>query len=361
MSIRRLRLRRQHPLPLNEVRQPRLAMIRLVYCSLVLLLALWLVDVFVGALFYLRSQGQVIGEPVVVAVEFPATVRDLAVQEGDWVTKGQVVAIIASQNVAERLSRLSAEQADRVLRLAEARIRSETVNAVIDLARMRRDVAVRTRHKLEALLPTGFLPLDRHIAALDSEFRSREDLARLTAEQDASMTQIVELSQAVTEARAATEALRRLYDGGVLRAPIAGIVGRRMAEAGTVVGPEQPLLELYSGARFVRAFLPTGSLFSLSPGDRVVVRAGLQNLAGSITRIEPVAAALPPEFQRAFTPLDRQQVIRIDFDPGQSPPPLFTKVSIRSDISRYWPIGLAWAFGWHHHGRATACGHAATD
>jgi multidrug efflux pump subunit AcrA (membrane-fusion protein) len=345
MSLRRLRMRRPHALPPNDVRQPRLAVIRFVYCSLTLLLALWLGDVFVGSLFYLRSQGQVIGELVVVAVEFPATVRDLAVQEGDWVAKGQVVAIIASQNVAERLSRLSAEQADRVLRLGEARIRAETVNAVIDLARTRRDIAVRTRHKLEALLPTGFLPLDRRIAALDGEFRSREDLARLTAEQDASTTQIVELSQAVTEARIATEALRRLYDGGVLRAPIAGIVGRRMAEAGTVLGPGQPLLELYNDARFVRAFLPTGSLFAPSLGDRVVIRTGLQNLAGSITRIEPIAAALPPEFQRVFTPLDRQQMIRIDFDPGQLPPPLFTKVSIRSDIPGHWRIGLAGAFG----------------
>ena len=30
-------------------------------------------------------------------------------------------------------------------------------------------------------------------------------------------------------------------------------------------------------------------------------------------RVEPFAAALPREFQRAFTPVERQQVIRVEF------------------------------------------------
>jgi len=45
-----------------------------------------------------------------------------------------------------------------------------------------------------------------------------------------------------------------------------------------------------------------------------------------------IAAALPREFQRAFTPVERQQVIRIDFAQGGTQMPLFTKVKLRSGI-----------------------------
>jgi hypothetical protein len=63
-----------------------------------------------------------------------------------------------------------------------------------------------------------------------------------------------------------------------------------------------------------------------------------------VTRVEPIAAALPREFQRAFTPVDRQQVIRIEFAGGEAPLPLFTKVKLRSKfvlsdwIGALWPI-----------------------
>ena len=64
-------------------------------------------------------------------------------------------------------------------------------------------------------------------------------------------------------------------------------------------------------------------------GDEVRIKSGLQTTRGTITRVEPFAAALPREFQRAFTPVERQQVIRIEFAAGESPPPLFTKVLVR--------------------------------
>ena len=322
----------------------RQAAIRLFYFAAVLLLALWLGDLFLGSLFYLRSQGLVTAEPAVIAAEFSATVRALPVHEGDRVTEDQVVAIIDSQSVAESLARLTERQAEQALRLDDARIRSATVNAVLDLARTRMDIVADTRRRLELLVPTGFLPLDRRIAVLDAEFRSREDLARLTAEQDVLTARITELSHAVAQSGEAVVDLRRRYHGGVLRAPIGGIVGRRLADNGTVVLPGQPLLELRDDTRFVRAFLPTGGLFAISPGDDVVIGTGLCSFSGRITRIEPMAAALPSEFQRAFTPLDRQQVMRIEFDPGQDPPPLFAKVTVRSSLS--WHAFLAARFGW---------------
>ena len=260
MSIRRLHRRKPQQELANDVRRRRQGVIRLVYLGSILLLALWLGDLFLGSFFYLRSQGRVVGEAAVVAVEFSATVRDIQVHEGDRVTPGQVVAVISSQSVTENLARLMVERVDRTLRLGDARVRMATVNAVINLA-TRQDVTSDTRRRMESLLAGGFLPFEHRIAALESEFKSREDLARLTAEQGALTAQIVELSHAVAEAGTAIEGLRRLYDGGVLRASIGGIVGRRLAENGTVLSSGQPLLELYDNSRFCTRLSADGWAF----------------------------------------------------------------------------------------------------
>jgi multidrug resistance efflux pump len=335
MAVRRLRARALPELPPNEVRPRRQVVIRYVYFSTVFLLIAWLGHTFLGGFFYLRSEGQVLGEQTVVAVEYPATVRRVHFDVGQRVSAGEAVAVVSSQQVTESVARLSSEQADRALRLGEMRIRHETVAALLGLAQTRETVASDTRRRLETLLQSGYLPLDRRAAALESEYRSRQDLAQLNAEQGAMAMQVAGLVQAAGAADDAIAKLRQLYDGGAIRSPIDGIVGRRLAEDGTVLNPGQPLLALYKDARFIQAFLPTGGLFSVSVGDRVVASTGMQSFTGTITRIDPVAEVLPGEFQRAFAPVDRQQLLRVAFDPGQTPPPLFTKVKIRSAFT--WP------------------------
>ena len=109
-----------------------------------------------------------------------------------------------------------------------------------------------------------------------------------------------------------------------------------MARAG------DPLIEIYSDNRYVLAYVPTGGLYRLAIGDEVEITAGLRTVRGSIKRVQPYAAALPREFQRAFTPVDRQQVIRVEFSSGEVPPPLFTKVRLHSSLfapgwmSQFW-------------------------
>ena len=95
-----------------------------------------------------------------------------------------------------------------------------------------------------------------------------------------------------------------------------------------------PLIELYGTKRFVLGYVPTGTLYSVAVGDPVQIKVGLQTLQGTITRVESVAAALPREFQRSFVPVDTRQLIRVEFAPGKVPPPLFTKVNLRSDHIR---------------------------
>jgi len=340
--MRRLKLRPNlHALP-NQPRSNRQAVIRWVYFLCLLALASWLGDLFLGSLFYFRSEGLVLGEQAVIAAEFNVTVRDVLVHEGERVTAGSVAAVVTSQTVAESIARLSTDLSEREARLSELRIRGEKVEALTKLAEQRQEVTAGARAEMEKLLKGGLLSLDKRTAAVESEFRSLQDLESLKAEQRTVEAEIKTLEAALGEAQSALRDLRRLYDDGKMRAPINGIVTHLRVDKGAVVRAGEPMIDLAGEDRFVLAYLPTGGLFDVAVGDRVQIKSGLRTAAGKIIRIEPVAAALPREFQRAFTPVERQQVLRVEFLPGETPPPLFTKVQLRSAdilphiITRLW-------------------------
>jgi membrane fusion protein (multidrug efflux system) len=294
-------------------------------------------DLFVGGLFYMRSEGMVLGEPATVAAEFPVTVQRLQVREGERVRAGDVTAVVSSQSVAESIARLTAELASRRVRLSEIRMRAETIEAMLGIAEYRNKVATDARRQLETLLDRGWLSIDKRTSATESEFRSLQDLEGLKAEKRVIDAEFGAVQAAVTEAEGALAELRRLYDEGRLRAPISGIVSRIVADKGAVVRTGEPVMEIYGDNRYVLAYVPTGGLYEVAPGNRVEIKSGLQHSNGVIIRVEPYAAALPREFQRSFAPVERQQVIRVEFAPGEIPPPLFTKVHLTSPgVVSYW-------------------------
>ena len=165
-----------------EPRTRRLMVIRWVYLGSIVFLAVWLANFFFGDMLYLRSEGLVVGQPSVVAAEFPVTVRDLLVREGEHVKAGQVAAVVTSQEVLETIARLSADIAARQVRLGELRIRDQTTDAMLALAENCDNVATGTRKEFERLVQQGYQSLDKRTAALESEYRSRQDLETLKAE-----------------------------------------------------------------------------------------------------------------------------------------------------------------------------------
>jgi multidrug resistance efflux pump len=316
--------------PLNEVRSRRLTIIRWVYLSAVAVIILWLGNFFIGDRIFFRSEGLILGEPAVVAAEFPVTVKDISVREGERVHAGEVVAVISSQTVAETIAKLSADVAARSMRQTELRIRGEVVDTMIPLAENRENVAINARKEIEKLVSRQYLALNQHTAALDNEFRGVQDVETLKSEKRVIEGELGKLAVALTEAQAAIADLRKNYNGGRLVAPITGVVTRLAVDKGAVVRAGEPIIELNGNHRYVLAYVPTGSLYRVKKGDAVWIKTGLQSVSGVVKRVEPFAAALPREFQRAFTPVERQQVIRIEFLSGQSPPPLFTKVTVKS-------------------------------
>jgi hypothetical protein len=88
------------------------------------------------------------------------------------------------------------------------------------------------------------------------------------------------------------------------------------------------MVEIVGKSRFVVAWFPVSRLYRLQVGDPVTIRTGGARLPGKIAKVSVIADALPKEFQKAFSPAERQQLVWIEFDPGVTPPPYFTKVTI---------------------------------
>ncbi len=323
----------------SQPRPHRLTVIRWLYISCVFALAIWLFDFSFAGLLYLHAEGLILGEPAIVAAEFPVTIRELRVHQGEYVEKGQIAAVVSSHTVTEAIARLTAEISSRESVRATLRIRIAVVDEMLSHAQSRQKLATSARKQLETLLSHGYLPLNQRTAAIDMEFRSYQDFEAMKAEKPVIEEELQTLNGALAVAKNAVSDLRKIYDEGQLHAPIDGVVSRIIANKGSVVGAGDPIAELYGNDRFIQGYVPTGTLYRVAVGDELNIKIGLRNARGKITRVTPVAAPLPREFQRSFAPVDTQQVIRVEFAPGELLPPLLTKVSLSS--AETWPGWIA--------------------
>jgi multidrug resistance efflux pump len=337
--MRRLKTRiASHTAP-NEPRSRRMLLIRWTYFILMIALSLWIADFLVGDRVFLRADGMVVGEPAVVASEFPVTVRSVLVREGATVRAGEVAAIVSSQTVTETIAKLSAEIAVRTVRQGELRIRRKTIDAMLPLAENRQQIARNARNQLESLFSRRDLTTNQRTTAVDNEYKGVQDYEVLKSERSAIDTELTIIDATLSDANKAIENLRNLYDDGRLLVPMDGIVTRLAAGRGAVVRSSEPIVELHSNRRYVHAQIPIAAFYEIKEGDPVLIRAGRQVNRGVIASIKPFAAAQPREFQSAFTPVERHQVMRIEFATNETPPPLFSKVKVES--ARSWLSSLA--------------------
>jgi multidrug resistance efflux pump len=167
-----------------------------------------------------------------------------------------------------------------------------------------------------------------HTAATDQAFKGKQEAEALRAESRALDGQIATMASASEQADCALKELVVLYDDGNLRSMIDGVVSKVLVSPGSVVRPGEPMIEIVGKHRFVVAWFPVSRLYRLQVGDAVTISTGGASLPGKIAKVSVIADSLPKEFQKAFSPAERQQLMWIEFDPGVTPPPYFTKVTI---------------------------------
>ena len=313
----------------NEVRKRGRSWGRWAYLALVLGLLFWVFDSFFGNYIYLRAEGLVLRERVVVATQYPAAVVELPVREGWNVKRGEVLGRLRSQSVEETLAKLDAQLAGVMTRATELSIRDKVNTALYPLAQHRYQLARDARISSEELLSRQLLTTNRRSELVKDEVVSAESQAQLAAERDALAREVAGIRAAIDSTQGAIKRLNELYGTGVIVSPVSGIIGSLSASEGSVVREAEPIMEIFTGLPFILAYVPEGALYDVQEGDRVRVGIGLASYDGYVGQSYDLAGRLPKEFQQTFQPVNRARVIRVEFARDQGDlPPLFAKIKL---------------------------------
>jgi HlyD family secretion protein len=273
----------------------------------------------------LRASGYVEATEVRVAPQVGGRIVELALNEGDQVTAGALVARLdtSDQEIALRRAQAERDQAAAQLRLLQAgaraedirqaRAQAESADAESRAARSELEAAVADLRRFEALLAANAgsrkqrddAATRREIAAArvnsaeDRARAAREALARLRAGSRPEEIAAARARVAAVEAQVA--GLQKNIADAELRSPVAGVVTSKVARAGELVVPGTPLVvvtDLEHAWANVYVDEPVVPTLKLGQAVTLVTDAG-QRLPGSITFISPRAEFTPRNVQTA--------------------------------------------------------------
>lgn len=272
-----------------------------------------------------RASGYVEATDVRVAAEAGGRILELAVQEGDRVSQGALLARLDTTDVELSLRRARAErdQAVAQLRLVEAGARAEDVRqaqaqvqsaaADVEAARAELGAAESDLARFEALLTSNAgsrkqrddararrdVAAARVSGAEERVLAARETLARLRSGARPEELAAARARVAVMEAQIAS--LQKGATDAVLTSPVSGIVTARTARAGEIVARGTPILTLTDlDAAWANVYVdqPVVPRLRLGQPATLVTDAG-QRLTGTITFISPRAEFTPRNVQTA--------------------------------------------------------------
>lgn len=305
---------------------------RIIYLMLVVGFALYVVLRLVGHLIVIDAVGLVTSDRFVIGAAYTAKVVQVKVSPGERVHAGQNIARLESTEVLASLAQLTQNLA--VLEAQREAIikRQRVVESIIPVAERRLAVAREGEKRLEYDTGRGAVTQNYRSAVLADAFEAERDLATLKSEHTSSQVELARISNNLEAVRNAIEATRRSYAEGALSAPVSGTVSTQVASPGEVLTAGEPVMELLSGGAYVLAYLANGRLYSVSPGDRVILTDGVKTADARIERVDSVADNLPIEFRTAFGANERQEIMRVRTENGM-PFPYLSRVKVVSPWS----------------------------
>ena len=328
--MQRLRTRRRVDTLTNDKRVNRPVVGKWLYLASLAALFIWLTNLFFGGYIYFRADGLVVRERFQIAAEYFGSVESFNVAEGDHVGAGDDVARMSSIDIIREQTTLTVNLAELAARRATLVSRLNVLDILIPAARDRanstHELAVKAREAYRAGLGTN-QNLSR---LLEDDFNGAREIAQLEGEQRAMAEELTLLDGIIADMQGSLDRLRAAYKDGRIQAPAGGIVTDLEVSAGSVVNKGDGMLVVLAPPDYILAYLDPSALYTVSLGDEVDISYGPNQLSGKVTRIYPLSAVLPLEFQKAFRPKERSQMVRIDLDRGSEAPPLFTKVSVRA-------------------------------
>ncbi|MEM1251775.1 MAG: efflux RND transporter periplasmic adaptor subunit [Cyanobacteria bacterium P01_H01_bin.21] len=275
----------------------------------------------------IQASGVVQAERTInLSPEDAGKIAELFIQEGDFVSQGQIIARMTSRRnqaeVAQYEAALAQAQATlaqqragaRPEEIAEARARVATAEASINAAQTRLQQAQQELSRFEGLAQQGAISTNElntyQTTAQESSAnlvadkrRLEESQAVLARLQNGTRSEEIEQAEAaVAQANAQLTAVQVRFDETIVRAPFDGVITRRFAETGDFVSPataasssdgaaSTSIAELSSGLE-IEAKVPEASIAQLAVGQAVEVRSSAypdQVFGGEVSLIAPRA------------------------------------------------------------------------
>ena len=268
-----------------------------------------------------RPQGQDAGvfygnidvRQVSLAFEGSGRVAQVAVEEGDRVQPGQVLAVLDTRTLALQADQAAAQlraQEENLRRLKNgarpaeiAQARSRLAAARADAQRARREQARLERIATASSGAVSVQDVDRARSTArvaQAAVKERQDALALVQE-GARREEIDAADAQVAAARAQLALLRHQLAQGDLRAPVAAVVRSRLLEPGDMASPQRPVLALaVTSPKWARIYVDESSLGQVKPGQAAQLSVDSmpgRTLAGKIGYISSVAEFTPKSVQ----------------------------------------------------------------
>ena len=200
------------------------------------------------------GNGRLEASEVQIASKTPGRLAEVLVDEGDKVTKGQLLARMDTRTLEAQRNQAEAE----VLR---ARENLSAAQANVQLRQSEQLLAQQELKRSQELIKHGFVSgqiLDQQQARLDTG----------VAAVAASRAQVSAVGATIGAAQAQVAMLTSEIDDASLRAPIDGVVQLRMAEPGEVLGAGGRVLLLIDPSdQYMNLYLPASVTGRLAVGD----------------------------------------------------------------------------------------------
>ena len=230
------------------------------------------------------GNGRIEAVEIDVAARTAARVKDVRVREGEFVTAGQVVALMDTEvlEAQRRQAEAQLQQARSAVATAQSLIaqrESDRAAARALVAQREVELAAATTHmnRAMALAKDGFLSpevIDDERARVDSaaaaQSAARAQVAAAASAIASARAQFESAKSSVAAAQANIERIQADLDDAVLKAPRDGRVQYLVARAGEVVGAGGRVLNLVDLSDvYMTFFLPTVAAGSVGMGDEV--------------------------------------------------------------------------------------------
>ena len=311
----------------NDVRIHKHRFGRWIYLFLLFGFFLWISDLFIGPLLRLQADGLVVSDRISIATPFAAQVVDVTVAPGSKVKAGDVLAQVNSIDLTKDIASMTARNADLLIKRVDIERRTRIAEAVMPIAQDRAVKADAALQTIQDVRKRGHVTQIIWTATLQERFTSNERVAELEAEIHMARTSVSAADAAIADSLTALNELRLAYNSGIVSAPEDGIVGLKAARPGDILPVGEPIMTLYGSKPYVLAYLETGTLYTVSPGDEVRLSNGFTQTKGWVSEVLPVADQLPEEFRKTFQPRGRSQVVRIEIAENATFP-LFSEVFV---------------------------------